>query len=396
MRLSITGAALVCGLSALQLDAQASLRQLKLVEELRIDGATEDLTFGGVDPWVGPDGRMAMFDGPTARFVFFDRNGKRIGVFGAKGDGPGEFALEALRTSIPELQNRYSLSVGSLGDTLWAYNRVNRRFTLVGPDLKLVRTVTLSQYPEGLVEFSVLSLLPADRVLATAVVGQRSARGVPAVLKDSGVIVMAPDGTTERRVAPMPASKVMVRVDRAVGGFAFSPVPFAHLVRTIVDPTGSRVGYVTTTVTSATGGMFKATLVRPTGETIFSREYPYAGEPVTERMRDSVYDRMASRRRDGTSEDLELLRRIRESIPKVQAPFQSSHVGADGTMWLIRARTTSSAPRELLAIGANGELAGTATFPRAGLTLRTGTRTQIWATETDADGFVSIVRFRVE
>lgn len=388
--------ALACVLAA-QLGAQAP-RQLRLVEELKIDGATHDLTSGGgVDVAVGPDGRMAIFDGPTAQFIFFDRSGKRIGAFGAKGNGPGEFAPpEMPRVAIPQMQNRYSLERGSLGDTMWVYSSTQRRFTLIGPDFKLVRTFTLAQYPEGLVEFRVLALLPRDRVLATAVIGQRRTADAFAVLKDSGVIVLAPDGTTEQRVMPMPASNVMVRVDRQAGAFLFAPVPFAHRVTTIVSPTGDRVGYVTTRITTPTGGMFRATLVRPTGDTVFTREYPFTSEPITKRMADSVYDRMTSAHRGGTPEDLELLRRVRESIPSVRAPFSSSLVGSDGTLWLRRERTSSAAPAELLVIGPTGDIAGTVVLPRASLTVRTATRSSVWATETDADGFLSVVRFRVE
>lgn len=42
---------------------------------------------------VGPDGRIVVPQNQDGQLVFFDANGKRLGTFGHKGAGPGEFSL---------------------------------------------------------------------------------------------------------------------------------------------------------------------------------------------------------------------------------------------------------------------------------------------------------------
>ena len=55
----------------------------------------------------------------------------------------------------------------------------------------------------------------------------------------------------------------------------------------------------------------------------------------------------------------------------------------------------ASQSAEVLAFSPQGDLVGSVAFPRPGLLLQAATLTTVWATETDDDGFVSIVRFRV-
>lgn len=79
-------------------------------------------------------------------------------------------------------------------------------------------------------------------------------------------------------------------------------------------------------------------------------------------------------------------------MPPVYAPVQAMVVGLDGTTWLTL--RDSDEGRVVLILDPRGDVIGRIVLPE-GATLRHATRSQIWVTQADADGLVSVVRYRV-
>ena len=361
---------------------------------MRIDGAKEDITGQGLTTLVLPGNRVAFFDHGRVQFVFFDSTGNRVGApFGRAGEGPGEWGSPTGRT--------YSLRVGLIGDTMWVYSTRQRRYTLIGPDMKLVRTFLQPPTIAPVAVYNPRTALDGERVLARADYGDR----VPITLPDgrasttwkpvdSGFAVLAKDGSVERRIAPVPpggSSAMIVRPTQPIGRTAM--IPFGHSNLFAHSPNGDRMAIATMSATGTTGTL-TVTVIRTNGEQVYKKSFPYTAEPIASRMRDSALARADSgiNRGSNPEENAELRTMIRERMPTTVGAFREMDLGADGTAW-IRKTGPNEGPDEYLVIDANGTQLPDVRLPRKNMRLLTGTRASIWAIETDADGFVSVLRF---
>jgi hypothetical protein len=286
---------------------------------------------------------------------------------------------------------------------MWVFQSETRRFTLIAPNLTLARTLLLPQTDVSkILTFTPYTLLPRDRVLGRALFGDRvnattaDGRVVSTSRQsDSGIVVLGRDGSVERRAASLPPNSAMAVVNNPGQQYQFAPVPFHSPPLVVVSPFGDRLAIVTTSITSGTGGDYQLTLIRSSGDTVYTRKHPYASTPVTRAMADSVMQRMETVYGRGSrigSE--ELLATMRARIPAVIGPFNGLEISSDGTVWMRR-NTQGQVLSEWLVFNPSGDLMGTVTMPRRGVSLRAVDGPRIWATETDADGFVSIVLFRL-
>lgn len=362
--------------------AQTATPRLTLVQELRIDGAAEDLSGLSTSVWVGNDGRMAFLNAPDVRFVFFDRTGKRIGTFGGPGEGPGEFPPD-----------RGGLHSGTLGDTMWVYASRQRRFTLIGPDLKLVRTMLLPPRDSSILGLDPIALLAGNRILGSAMFGRESDSQSQLLDRTQDtLIVMNASGAVERKLGGRPHDFTNLRSRDARGRSLSIRTPFVQRPQLFATASGERFGTLTSTVTSAAGGTIHVTVVRSTGERVFSRTYPFTSGAIPKPVVDSAFTRVTTIYQG--SEYAELRRALRAKIPAAYPPVRSVVLATDGSVWIER-QSVADGPREMFVLNPNGDVRGTAVFPRGGLSLQHATQTHVWAVESDADGFVSIVRFRV-
>ena len=115
-------------LPLLPLGAQPTAPQLTLAEELRLEDfptVTRVL--------VGPRGQIVVPINADMQLRVYDASGKKLGVVGRRGSGPGEF--------------QFFGPIGWAGDTMWVSDVQQQRTTFVGPDLKVLRTVLWPSSP---------------------------------------------------------------------------------------------------------------------------------------------------------------------------------------------------------------------------------------------------------
>jgi hypothetical protein len=156
----------------------------------------------------------------------------------------------------------------------------------------------------------------------------------------------------------------------------------------------SRVVYLTTHVDGVHGGRLRLTIVNPGGDTLVDREYPFVGEPIPERVRDSVVARaLATTRSANPQHNAEWRALAPKRTQPVWPPVQSIIVGRDETIWLgIRA---TGALRTWIALDGAGTPIGTLQLPAAA-ELHVAERATLWGIIEDADDLPSVVRYRVD
>lgn len=92
--------------------------------------------FNGIaGAWRLSDGRIVVADQGTMELRFFDATGEHLSTVGGRGEGPGEF------TNLGGLQV-------VRGDTLVAYNHLQRRVTLFDSEGSYIRTTPLPSLPD--------------------------------------------------------------------------------------------------------------------------------------------------------------------------------------------------------------------------------------------------------
>jgi hypothetical protein len=398
---------LVC---ATALRAQTAPPSMRLVETLRIRGNENDIPGPIPQMVVQPNGGVVIFDASNARFVFFDSTGKRLGTVGRRGEGPGEFAAQTGTAISPSgvrtTTTTYNLTVGLLGDSVWVYDRMRRRFTVFSPQRRVVRTAPMFTFdPATVAAFEPLAYYSNGSAMGEIVFGGRveytepdGDKGSWYARKDSAIVMARPPGSVQHRLLTMPLNSRYAGVSRP-GTYSVAIVPFAVGPLRDVVQSGDRVLYVTHAGTTTTGGTYRVLVVRSNGDTVVSRTYPFMTAPIERRRTDSAYGATETRLRGSTTRDAritdELLQQIRANIPSVQPPFHAAMLGMDGTIWLT---TRLSPDQPLLVLDATGNPVATAVLPRPWPTmvLREATRNTLWVTEIDADGFVDVVRYRLD
>lgn len=361
--------------------AQPAAPRVRVVEDLRLDATTEDFpTVGRV--LVGPHGEIVVPIVQDMQLRVYDSTGKRIGATGQRGAGPGEF--ESLNV------------IGWLGDTLWVTDRTLRRTTFIGPDLKLLRSEAWPQgetasadSEERVLFFDPIALAGDGSVigrafLQTTVNGRavdrmvylnRSARGDRRTLFDTG------------RQEDQPWIMVLSGLGR--------PVPFALVPQYSIAYDGSRIARLTAPLPRGGDDTFTVTVLGSRGDTIAGRTFPFSGVPIPRRAVDSALAAMIPRSGRASEGPPDLPQRFqalaRERMPALYTPVETILLGLDNTIW-IGLRPTAEG-REMLILNGRAQLIGTLMLPTT-TRVRQATASQIWVTETDADGLSSVVRYR--
>lgn len=349
-----------------------------LTPELRIDAGERDLS---PISWLGvaPNGTIVVNQSQDGQVRFFDARGADLGTFGRKGQGPGEF----------ETATRF----GWIGDTLWVGDFSTRRFTLVSPDRKLLRTTpwlvaaAMSGELPGLTMQDVTSAtqyaLHADGSQVVALFlkeedGAQASRPIPIARADQS-------GRLARLLGTRPRVDCYARATLGRGGFMVAAVPFCALLLEDFSPDGGR--WATAVVDGVERASYRVSVVRTTGDTVFNRLYSYRPVPVPKATFDSVIARRTAR---GSPESIAMWRGM--TAPASYPPLSKLVLGRDQTTWLEE--YTIDGDRRWLVLDSRGEQVGRVTVPR-NVQVLAASRESVWATDTDEDGLQHIVRYRI-
>ena len=392
--------------------AQATLPTLRLVEDLRIDGAALDISGIG-DMVLRPGGGIVMVEPQDFRLRFFDGAGKEVARFGRRGEGPGEFSMGTVISPVSA-----PVQLGLFGDTVWAYNA--RRFVLILPDGKLLRTIPQpDKLPGGggrggarpeagpdrvVTEFRPSALVPGAYAMGSISWGRLTPdRGVQDSENGYGIASQAGEITRVLAMVPSGGSSVSVSIGPN-GWMVGSSVPFVESVHRSVAKDGSRVALGVTTITSDKQAALRITVVGTSGDTVFSRDYAFAPVPVTKQMADSALAVRMRSYRPGPASKVppsvspavadELESKLRAAMPKWMSAYRSIAFGADNSLWVYLPVTARG--RQYLVLDARGNPVAIVDAPKGqSVAPHLSTRTVAWGVVYDADDLPSIVRYRV-
>jgi hypothetical protein len=366
----------------LVVDPLAAQRTLTVTPQLTIDGVEHDFSRVGQFA-VSAQGRVAVPQQQDGRILFFDSRGVPNGRFGRTGSGPGEF--------------RTLVILGWVGDTLLVSDPPLHRVTMIGPDLKLIRTLPLSREilpPRGTrgasfsAMFSPIAASVDDGMLATILLRRRP--DFPGWIPfdgevGTGLIRVGADSRFRKLIAVGPASD-QCRITSDRGGIS---IPFCFRPTDAASPNGRHVVFV---VPGATGSYAVVEINGVSGDTSLARQYTYQPVPVPKRLTDSILRPRPNRPNSNIPPGIAELRRqlrVAEHFP----PVVRAVVGDDGMIWLEE-QTLAPADQRWMVLDPAGNLVGVMKVPRAAH-VRLVFRDQMWATVEDEDGVQDVVRYGV-
>jgi hypothetical protein len=272
---------------------------------------------------------------------------------------------------------------------------MTRRFTLISPDRKFVRTV--SWLPTITMAGKVAGQPPRFRSPLTYTRYADGGHLVSASLMDgspqpawpggekpgSPVVRVDSTGAFVRLIVWRPEVQCTVPFDAGRGGRGFASIPFCAMPIQEVSANGDR--YILSWVEHGTRPAYRVAAFRMNGDTAFNRTYDYEPIAITKAEKDSA---IASRSRNP-----QLAAAMEKAtLPDTRAPLLRILPGRDETTWLEV--YTGTGDRIWHVLDASGAVTGRLKVPR-NVELKVTSATTIWATETDDDGLQHIVRFRV-
>lgn len=380
-----------------RISAQPAPPHATITEDLRLDASTED--FPRVRTvYVGPRGQIVVVITPDEQMRVYDAAGRRIASLGRIGSGPGEF--------------RQVSGIGWKADTMWAHDGAQRRMTYYAPGGALVRTTPNATFDpppsdadrekaraEGRgIPLSSIAPLAVQR--DGSIVGQRmlpvtdSRPNRVSFGGDIALVRVAADGSAQRQLAVLPW-RGDERWAMTVDMFG-RQVPFAMVPAVAVAVDGGRFAHAVGELTARSGGTFTITLLRATADTAFVRSYPFSGVPIPGAVRDSALAAMLpppGRATEGSPDMPQRFQAIaREKMPPVYPAFEQLVIGLDNTVWVGSRRSADG--QSFLVLNGRGDPVATVVIP-ANSRLRQASATHAYVTETDADGLVSVVRYRI-
>lgn len=377
---------IACVLSSALHASAVAQKVIKPIEELRIDAGENDLA----PIWhlyVSPKGVMVASQQADRHFRFFSPNGKPLGTFGRKGDGPGEF------------QRVEGTRAGWMGDTLWLTEAQKPRLTIVGPDLKFVRVEPVlleltgpngEVIKDASINWVYVMGVAPDRSLQTSGFLRTGSSAPPwlPLPANSGTFVLREnrDGHFLRLLAATPQESAACRFGEAPSQVA---VPFCpHESRT--EPLDrNRIIVAIPGAGSGTEGRFRLVALHgTTGDTLLNREYSYRATPIPATLVDSLRQKIVDDKQYPPP-----YRALYAKVPfsKYFPPFRSVLNGRDGTIALEIYTATGTKAWRLF--NARGDDIGTVAFPPS-VRIFQIEKGRAWGTDGEEGDQDSIVRYR--
>jgi hypothetical protein len=387
---------LAVSILALAAGTASGQKLAKLTEDLRLDATAEDFPRVSTVA-VGPQEQIVVLVPTENQFRVYDRSGRKLGTFGRRGAGPGDFRTPAM--------------IGWVADTIYVHDPSLRRISWFGPDLKLLRTepvppskVTGERTPEGNLSgsyFSPYALLSDGSMLGTGSVSRSAQSGNP---WQRFIGVQAPSGDVT--ILPMSPNFEDPRWFMFYAGFSNAP-PFTLRPQVAVALDGSRFGLMTVE-NGRDGGVISVSTYSLAGwaggrsienrvKLEWSKKIPFKGEPIPGSVRDSALAAFIPPPGRPTEGPADLPQRFqaiaRERMPSFYNPVESLILGLDKTTWLFRPTRNDRWSADVY--DERGNLLGRVEPPYK-TRIRYGTAAHIWTTQRDEDDLISIVRYRIE
>ena len=345
----------------------------ELVEDLRLDANAEDFS---VIPrvYVGPQREIVVPEPQDSRVRVYDSTGTLMVTIGRRGEGPGEFQAVA--------------PVFWAADTLVVFDMQLARATYLLPDGTPARTEAgrffRPDFGASGADSSFMVFIPGAVDKEGAMLGSAFLNVSTGGRRESfGQVLLRVSRDGEPHVVASPPNDEHRMV--IVSGLG-NPVPFVFRPRTEIAPDGSRLLFMTADQ-STLDATYNLTLVRPTHDTVFTRSYAYAAEPIP----DSAMDRgIAEMVRENN-----LARRFRaqarERAPAVYPPTGVT-LGLDGTIWVALRPTEHGTPVHVLS--ETGDPIASLLLPKR-TRIQQASMTHVWVTEYDPLDLASVVRYQV-
>jgi hypothetical protein len=358
------------------------LGSANLTRDLRIDGYQANLslvTYVTVDH----SGTIVIDQPQDAKILFFSPSGRRLGEFGRRGNGPGEF--EQLGP------------LGWLGDTLWVFDLHLLRFTMISPGRKLVATVRAPLFARSLPDQPTAPLtqpvtngwlLPnGDLLLESLIYGMHQPGSWAEALKakDGVILRVSRDGAFR---AMLLAFSVLGEQCSWYSGTTRVSIPQCPRPLRDIGNYGGKLATVSTNMSGPRAGTYLVTVRRIGGDTIFSRRYPFVGVPIGAHATDSIRARMLAQASPGA------IHRALEHVPfsPDYPPVKQIRVGRDNTTWVGLRQTADGLP--WLALDQAGNPIGEVILPPT-VVLWVADRHTIWGVDWDQNDMPSIVRYQL-
>jgi hypothetical protein len=341
----------------------APLPKMTAVPDIRISPEQHDLTDVGFIAWAR-DGSVAIGQAQDQAIRYFNAQGNPIGRIGRSGEGPGEF--------------RMMLRAGWLGDTLWVFDNMLRRVTLIAPPIRLLRSLPVPQTAR---------LASGVEIKYGTVAGFRSAKDL-----DLLAIIESPLRSAYARVALPAATATLIYSDSLAecstelpGGKTFH-FPFCPRGAKRVNPQGGSLVAVRQSRAQQERGEFTVTRAGARG---FTRTYTTNAPPLPRATLDSAVDAVLKRGKLSSAQASAA--RSRTPRPSRYAAAEIVVPGRDGSIFVGH---SGPVLRRWTVIRSDGVAAFEFDLPKATF-IHAVSLQALWAVEVDEDGVETPVRYRL-
>ncbi len=355
--------------------AEIDAGSVTLIQELRIDGYTEEL---GSIGWNAPSVSLAVSEDEQIAFRQFEDRQVRVYrpgsdtavVIGGSGNGPGEFI--------------YVGQMGWIGDTLWVADGQLSRLTFFGLDGSDPETRSWasgvhlpSDQTRPFRSVNPSLVLPGGGSYIAQLIESGSSFGPVRFGEYSVLGRVAWNGAVEKIVTLVPFSEVSFETPT---GRLASPFPNRSFLQ--VNQDGSRAAVAMADLTGAEAGTFSLTVVSSEADTLFTRTYPFEGVVIGDGERSRAVERVVGRSGIKASD---------VPVPPVYPPLTGLLIGRDDLIW-VEFRVARDERRYLVLDSAEGDPRGIVVLP-ADSRIAVASRHRVWALERDALDVESVVQY---
>ncbi len=256
------------------------------------------------------DGRLVVANAGTSEIRFFDRTGQRIGSFGRKGSGPGEFERIA------------SMLVGA-GDSVLVFDQGTRRLTVIGPTGTLIRTGMIA-LEQGTEATGVIGLLAGGGLVVRPAGGGQAPSSSGAFRDSVDLQVVHPDGR-QTLVGRFPGREAGIDIGTQAGQIVsvnIAEVPFGR---------ASLFATSDTAIVFASSDRYEFELYDRSGHLLRRVSRRHLPEPITPADLTALVTAAAIPNADARTRYQSSLEKA--AIPAAKPAYDRVLSGANGELW---------------------------------------------------------------